>query len=131
MKVVRGPVSSIFVGAWQYYPYAELGAPGFWTYHCWMGPGPLLRLRDAVRARDTKLARDLTLELTSAYEGPEPPDVRWRETAAKIAIGRRGIYRSGSAAPPLREDSEGGRPERRTSPQRWKAFCKQYEAAQA
>jgi dihydrodipicolinate synthase/N-acetylneuraminate lyase len=128
MKVVRGRIS-VFVGAWQYFAYADLGAPGFWSYHCWMGPWPLLRLRDAVRAGDTKLARELSLELTSAYEGPEPPDVRWRETAAKIAIRHAGYIDPGPLRHPFVKIPKEVDQNARDFAARWKAFCKQYETA--
>ncbi len=127
-KVLRGRIS-VFVGAWQYYPYAELGAAGFWSYHCWMGPWPLLRLRDAVRQRDASLARDLTLELTSAYEGPEPPDVRWRETQAKLAIRHAGYVDPGPLRHPFVHIPKDIDQNARDFAARWKKLCKQYEPA--
>src|SRR5262249_47706689 len=65
----------------QYPPYAQLGAPGCWSIDAWMGPWPLLRLRDAIAAGDTQTATEITIAIGAEGEGP--PDLRWRETAAK------------------------------------------------
>src|SRR5262249_48106899 len=55
MRVADGRLS-VFVNQGQAYPYVELGAAGFWSYDCWMGPWPMLRLRDAVQQGDVKTA---------------------------------------------------------------------------
>ena len=47
MGIVRGKMS-IFVYQGQYYPYANYGAAGCWSIDAWMGPWPLLALRDAL-----------------------------------------------------------------------------------
>lgn len=122
---------SIFVGAWQYFPYAQLGAAGFWSYHCWMGPAPLLLLREAITSGDNELARALTLELTTAYEGPEPPDVRWRETQAKVAIRHAGYVNPGPLRHPFVEIPKTVDESALAFAKRWKKLCEKYDMASA
>jgi len=96
-KIIEGKISQ-FCFQGQYYPYAQLGAAGCWSIDAWMGPWPLLALRDAVQRGDTELARELTMDLTSGGEGG---GLQWRETAAKIAIGYAGYCKPGPLRPPF------------------------------
>jgi dihydrodipicolinate synthase/N-acetylneuraminate lyase len=100
MEITSGRIS-VFVYAGQYYPYAELGAAGVWSYECWMGPHPILRLRDAVRSGDRVLARQIVREVADPYEGPQPPDLRWRETAGKLAVAAAGYVQPGPLRAPF------------------------------
>ena len=128
MKVVDGRMS-VFVGTWQYFPYADLGAAGFWSYHCWMGPAPILSLRDAMRAGDRDRAQSITFQISAAYEGPEPPDVRWRETAAKIAIRHAGYVDPGPLRHPFVTVPEDVDQNARRLAARWRALCDEYRPA--
>src|SRR6266542_1052342 len=49
--IVDGKIQ-VFVNQGQIAHYADAGATAFWSIDSWMGPWPLLRLRDAVRAAD-------------------------------------------------------------------------------
>ena len=91
---------SVFVNQLQYEPYSHLGATGCWSIEAWMGPWPLLRLRNAVREGDHATARRITLELTTENVGEEP-NLQWRETASKIAIGIAGYVNPGPLRPPF------------------------------
>jgi trans-o-hydroxybenzylidenepyruvate hydratase-aldolase len=97
--VVHGKIS-VFVNQLQYFPYAQLGAPGLWSIDSWMGPWPLLRLRNAVGEGDAATARRITEELTPAGIG-EHPNLEWRETAAKISIDFAGYVKPGPLRPPF------------------------------
>ncbi|MDE1674870.1 dihydrodipicolinate synthase family protein [Nocardia gipuzkoensis] len=98
---VSSPGFSVFVSTRQYYPYVELGAAGFWSYECWMGPEPVLRLRDLISLGDIAGAVEVQCELMGAHETPTPPV--WRETAAKLAVGMAGYCKPGSLRHPYRE----------------------------
>ena len=128
MKVVQDRMS-VFVGTWQYYPYADIGAAGFWSYHLWMGSRPVLRLRDAVRRGDRKLAQELTFQISAAYEGPNPPDVRWRETAAKVAIRHAGYVDPGPLRHPFVTVPEEVDRGARQLAERWKELCAEHRPA--
>jgi len=125
MKTVDGRMR-IFVGTWQYFPYADIGAAGFWSYNCWMGSSPVLRLRDAVRAGDRALARDITFRISAAYEGPEQPDVRWRETAAKIAIRHAGYVDPGPLRHPFVNIPDAVNANARRMAANWQDLCAAY-----
>jgi dihydrodipicolinate synthase/N-acetylneuraminate lyase len=91
---------SVFVSVGQFSSYAKMGAAGFWCYDCWMDPAPAIALVDAVAAGDEVRAEVLTRLMSSPYEGPEPRDLRWRETAAKLAIAKAGYCDPGPLRAP-------------------------------
>jgi len=97
-QIIRGKISQ-FVIAGQYWPYHQLGAPGFWSYECWMGPWPAVALRDAVNAGDEATAIEVLRDMTVALEGH--PNLQWRETAFKIAIRKAGYIDPGPLRPPF------------------------------
>jgi dihydrodipicolinate synthase/N-acetylneuraminate lyase len=99
LKEIVGRRIAHFVIAGQYVPYAQLGAEGFWSYECWMGPWPALALRDAVAAGDVAAATAVIRDIAPAYEGPA--QLQWRETASKIAIGYAGYVTPGPLRPPF------------------------------
>lgn len=102
-EIVHGKIS-VFVNQGQYYPFADLGAPGFWSYDCWMGPWPLLRLRDAVTRGDSATAREITrelLQMTISGTANAPSGLEWRETASKIAAHYAGYCQPGPLRPPF------------------------------
>lgn len=96
MSVTKGRLS-VFVNAAQLYPYAQLGAAGCWNYEMWMGPWPVLRLRDAVAAGDVATATEIIAQISTESS----PPLEWRETAAKLAIRHAGYCDPGPLRPPF------------------------------
>ncbi len=123
MEIVRGKMS-IFVNQLQYHPFASLGAAGFWSIDSWMGPWPLLRLRDAIRVNDLETAKQIIFEL--APGGAPPPDLRWRETAAKIAIQHAGYCNPGPLRPPFVNIPDNVKENVKKRAQYWKGLCEKY-----
>ncbi|HET8786008.1 MAG TPA: dihydrodipicolinate synthase family protein [Candidatus Limnocylindrales bacterium] len=89
----------VFVAAWQFHAYHALGAAGFWSYDCWMGPEPVLALRDAIAEGRLTDAADITLEIYPPRD--QLPSLSWRETLAKIAIRHAGYIDPGPLRPPF------------------------------
>jgi dihydrodipicolinate synthase/N-acetylneuraminate lyase len=89
----------VFVAAWQFHGYEPLGAAGLWSYDCWMGPEPLVRLRDAMRDGRHDEGADITLDLYPPRE--QVPSLSWRETAAKLAVAHAGYVQPGPLRPPF------------------------------
>lgn len=118
---------SVFVAAWQYHPYADYGAAGLWSYDCWMGPGPIVRLRDAVQEGQPDLASEITLDLYPPRD--QPPPLNWRETAAKIAIGHAGYVQPGPLRPPFVVIPPEVDRAARDRSNRWLAACDRYRPA--
>lgn len=131
MRAVQGKVS-VFVNQAQYHPYAQLGAPGCWSIDAWMGPWPLLRLRDAITEGDLETAEQIVFDITPTRGGGY--DLRWRETAAKIAMAYAGYCKPGPLRPPFVNVPETVDASARQRAQRWQGLCAKYrpqvEAAQ-
>jgi dihydrodipicolinate synthase/N-acetylneuraminate lyase len=122
-RLVEGRLSH-FVIAGQYYAYSHLGAVGLWSYDCWMGPWPVLALRDAVAQGNRTRAREITFEITEVHEAPM--DLRWRETAAKLAIAAAGYIAPGPLRPPFLEIPTEVRERAHKRAQHWTQLCAKY-----
>ncbi len=126
MDISQGRIS-VFVNTHQYYPYAELGAAGFWSYDLWMGPAPIFALRDAVARGDKALARQITLDLgTTNIGGGGPQNLQWRETAAKLAIAEAGYVQPGPLRPPFVEIPDSVRDNAHKYAAFWQTMCAKY-----
>ncbi len=123
MEVVNGKMS-VFVNQAQYHPFASLGAAGCWSIDAWMGPWPVLRLRDAINENDVEMARQIILGLTAGMGGP--PNLSWRETAAKIAIQQAGYCNPGPLRPPFINVPENVLKNIQTRVEHWKGLCEKY-----
>jgi trans-o-hydroxybenzylidenepyruvate hydratase-aldolase len=111
----------------QYCTYAPLGAEGFWSIDAWMGPWPVLALRDAVARGDWELAKAITLDLSPA--GTRKVNMSWRETASKIGIGIAGYANPGPLRPPFLEVPADVVAEQKKEVARWKALSEKYGSA--
>jgi len=127
MKILRGKIS-VLCHQTQYVPYAELGAAGFWSIDAWMGPWPLLALRDAVARGDISRAKEVILDIAPP-PGSRPPSLSWRETAAKIAIGMAGYVEPGPLRPPFLEIPAEVIEAQRKRVERWQRLCAKYAPA--
>lgn len=126
-RIIRGKITQ-FVNTMQYHPFASLGAPGFWSFDCWMGPWPILALREAIARGDTAAAEEITLDLTSTNVGGggPPAGLSWRETAAKIAIQYAGYITPGPLRPPFVEIPENVRVNAEKYAAHWQRLCEKY-----
>ena len=122
--IIRGKIG-VFVNQLQYYPYSAIGATGCWSIDSWMGPWPLLRLRDAIAAGDAETARQITLEI--AGEGGGPPNLSWRETAAKISQNYAGYCKPGPLRPPFVEVPPAVVERAQKRAAYWQELCAKYQ----
>ncbi len=124
MDVVKGKIS-VFVTQNQYFPYALVGARGFWSTSAFMGPWPLLRLRDAVDAGDFETAqavlRDIAPNAGGAPEGTEATDM-----ARKLACKYAGYADLGPNRSPFMEVSPESLERAIKQAKRWKGLCEKY-----
>jgi len=124
-EIIRGRIS-VLVNQIQYVPYAQMGAPGFWSIDAWMGPWPLFALRDAVKRGDLKAAQTIILELT----GPtRAMNLSWRETAAKLAIAMAGYVEPGPLRPPFLDIPAEVIEAQKKRVERWQRLCAKYAPA--
>ena len=101
MQIVKGKIA-VFTDTAHYRPFAALGVDGCWSIEVWMGPWPLLRLRDALAAGDDETARRLTEEILTG-PGAKWPDASWRETSRKVGMQFTDYCRPGPLRPPFVE----------------------------
>ena len=118
---------SVFCNQLQYMPYAELGAKGMWSIDAWMGPWPLLALRDAVAQKDWAKAKEIIFDI--GPKGTRQPDLSWRETASKIAVRFAGYVDPGPLRPPFLEIPEAVTEAQRKKAENWKKLCAKYAPA--
>jgi dihydrodipicolinate synthase/N-acetylneuraminate lyase len=122
-ETVKGKMS-IFVNQTQYMAYQPLGAAGFWSIDAWMGPWPVLALRDAVKRGDWELAKQITLEIAPQTSGAK--NRSWRETAAKIAVRYAGYVDPGPLRPPFVEIPKEVAEATQKKAERWTRLCEKY-----
>lgn len=102
MEAIDGRMS-VFVNQSQMYPFGFQGAAGCWSIYAWMGPGPVLRLRDACRAGDEALAKEICMAMSARSHTPvTDADLHWRENGHKYAINAAGYCNVGPLRPPFR-----------------------------
>jgi dihydrodipicolinate synthase/N-acetylneuraminate lyase len=124
IDITRGKMS-IFCNQMQFYPYALLGAAGCWSIDSWMGPWPLLRLRDAMREGDHETAKQVMYDLSpGGAEGP--PNLSWRETASKIQQQYAGYVKPGPLRPPFVNVPEAVDQAAKKRAAHWNELCAKY-----
>jgi len=124
MEITRGRMA-VFCNQAQLFPYAFLGAAGCWSISVWMGPWPLLALRDACAAGDWERARAIALDLSS--DRPVQ-DLCWRESSLKISINEAGYCQVGPLRPPFRHVPPAVVEAARERGRRWRELAERYRA---
>jgi dihydrodipicolinate synthase/N-acetylneuraminate lyase len=124
--IIRGKIS-VMCNQIQYVPYSQLGAAGFWSIDAWMGPWPQFALRDAVARGDIQAAKAIILEI--APQGTRKPNLSWRETAAKLAIGMAGYVDPGPLRAPFLDIPADVIEAQKKRVARWKQICAKYAPA--
>ena len=128
MKIVKGKIS-VFCNQMQTFPYMMLGASGFWSISAWMGPWPLLRLRDACFAGEWETAKQICLDINTPYKTPgRPGDLFWRENVHKLEINEAGYCVAGPLRPPFQNVPGEIFEHARQQAEEWKKLCAKYPA---
>jgi hydratase-aldolase len=127
MKIVKGKIA-VFTDTAHYRPFTPLGVDGCWSIEVWMGPWPLLRLRDALEAGDDETARRITEELLTG-PGAKWPDASWRETSRKVGMQFTDYCRPGPLRPPFVEIPTEVTAIARQRAAYWEELCARYRPA--
>jgi hydratase-aldolase len=123
MKITQGKMS-VFCNQSQCYPYMQFGAVGCWSIQAWLGPWPILRLRDACYAGDWETAKEICLDLNAAYKAPgRPGEFFWRESAHKLSMNEAGYCAPGPLRPPFRLVPPEIHDHAKTVAANWKELC--------
>ncbi len=125
MEIVGGKMS-IFVHQAQYYPYAGLGAAGFWSIDAWMGLEPLVFLRNAVDGGDVEGAKQAILD--TMFKRGDPTALQWREPGHKIAVRYAGYCDPGPLRPPFLEIPPDVLARQKLRAEHWRSLCEKYRA---
>jgi dihydrodipicolinate synthase/N-acetylneuraminate lyase len=125
MDVIRDKIS-VFVTQAQYFPYALMGARGFWSTSAFMGPWPLVYLRNMVESGNYDAARDVVRDLspnapTGAGDGEGPTDY-----ARKLATKYAGYADLGPNRSPFVEVRPDSLERAIKQAERWKGLCEKY-----
>ena len=67
-RIIKGKIS-VFVNQTQLFPYVKMGAAGCWSIDAWMGPWPVLHLRNLVDRGDDEEAQRVTADLLGGSTG--------------------------------------------------------------
>jgi dihydrodipicolinate synthase/N-acetylneuraminate lyase len=131
MKIVRGKIS-VFCNQSQCFLFVMLGAAGCWSISAWMGPWPVLHLRDACSAGDWETAKEICLDLSAASKAPgRPGDLFWRENSAKLAMNDAGYCFPGPLRPPFRHVPPEIIEHAKQTAANWRKLCQKYPATKA
>jgi hydratase-aldolase len=126
MEIVKGKIS-VFCNQTQCFPYMMLGAAGCWSICAWMGPSPLLRVRDACFAGEWETAKKICIDLDKAYKAPgKGGELFWRENSHKLTVNESGYCYAGPLRPPFRHIPAEIIEHSRDMAARWNKLCQKY-----
>ena len=123
MEIIRGKIS-VLTNQSQMFPYYKMGSAGCWSIDAWMGPWPVLHLRNVVRAGDDQEALKVISEIMSAAGGERPGGNEG--ATAKLPIEFAGYVNPGPARTPIMKFADTTIERARKKAEAWKALCVKY-----
>jgi dihydrodipicolinate synthase/N-acetylneuraminate lyase len=130
MNVVKGKIS-VLCNQSQAYPFVQMGAAGCWSINAWLGPWPVLRLRDAWRTGDWETVKQICLDLETHGRTKTGSGLNWRENHAKLAMNYAGYCSPGPLRPPFRNIPHEVVEDAKLLAERWKKLCEKYPPKKA
>lgn len=122
-KIIEGKIS-VLVNQAQLFPYASIGAAGCWSIDAWMGPWPVLYLRNLVREGRDEEARQVVADLLGGREGGRAGP---REgSPSKLPLEFAGYCNPGPTRTPITEFSQAVIDRARKKAEHWKGLCAKY-----
>ena len=79
-RITQGRIS-VFVNQTQLVPYYGMGAAGCWSTEVWMGPWPILHLRNLVRRGENDKAAEVIADVMTASQGKPVPGEGFKRPA--------------------------------------------------
>jgi 4-(2-carboxyphenyl)-2-oxobut-3-enoate aldolase len=123
MEIIRGKIS-VLTNQSQMFPYYKMGAAGCWSIDAWMGPWPVLHLRDLVKAGKDEEALRVIAEIMSAAGGERPGGSEG--AAAKLPIEFAGYVNPGPARTPIVKFSAAIVENAKKKADAWTKLCARY-----
>ncbi len=124
-EIIKGHIS-VFCNQFQFHPFYELGAAGFWSIDAWMGPEPLLALHEAVVTGDQARAKEIMFAISPVMTDRKM-NLSWRETASKIGIRYAGYCDPGPLRPPFVEVPADVDKAQKARAEKWQELRKIYQ----
>jgi len=123
IEIIRGKIS-VMTNQAQMFPYHKMGAAGCWSIDAWMGPWPVLHLRNLVRAGNDQEALQDVSEIMGAAGGERPGGNEG--PTAKLPIEFAGYVKPGPARTPIVKFSETAIERAKKKAEGWKRLCDKY-----
>ncbi len=123
MEIIRGKIS-VMTNQAQMFPYYRMGSSGCWSIDAWMGPWPVLYLRNLVRAGKDHESLQIITEIMSAAGGERPGGNEG--ATAKLPIEFAGYVKPGPARTPIVKFSESAIERAKKKAEGWKKLCDKY-----
>jgi 4-(2-carboxyphenyl)-2-oxobut-3-enoate aldolase len=123
MNLIRGKIS-VMTNQAQMFPYYKMGASGCWSIDSWMGPWPVLHLRNLVRAGKDQDALHVIAEIMAAAGGERPAGSEG--ASAMLPIEFAGYVTPGPVRTPISQFSEATIERAKIKAAKWKALCIKY-----
>jgi dihydrodipicolinate synthase/N-acetylneuraminate lyase len=130
MNIIKGKIS-VLCNQSQAYPFVQMGAAGCWSINAWLGPWPVLHLRDAWRAGDWETVKQICLDLEAHGRTKTGGGLNWRENHAKIAMNYAGYCAPGPLRPPFRNIPPEVVEDAKKLAAGWKKLCEKYPPKKA
>jgi len=125
-NITKGKMS-IFVNQTQMFPYYQMGAAGCWSFNVWMGPSPVIALRDACSEQNWDLAKQICLDLEGVNRvGPNIGNLVWRENVFKLAVNHADYCSAGPLRAPWRIVPQEVTDNSKKIAAYWKTLCEKY-----
>jgi len=123
MAIIHGKIS-VMTNQAQMFPYYRMGSSGCWSIDAWMGPWPVLYLRNLVREGKDDEALQVITEIMSAAGGERPGGNEG--ATAKLPIEFAGYVKPGPARTPIVKFSESAIERAKKKAEGWKKLCDKY-----
>jgi dihydrodipicolinate synthase/N-acetylneuraminate lyase len=117
-------IGGVMTNQAQMFPYYRMGSSGCWSIDAWMGPWPVLYLRNLVRAGKDHEALQIITEIMSAAGGERPGGNEG--ATAKLPIEFAGYVKPGPARTPIVKFSESAIERAKKKAEGWKKLCDKY-----
>ena len=123
MEIIQGKIS-VLTNQSQMFPYYRMGAAGCWSIDAWMGPWPVLYLRNLLRAGKDQESLQVIAEIMAAAGGERPGGNEG--ATAKLPIEFAGYVNPGPARTPIMKFSDTTIERAKKKAEGWKKLCDKY-----
>jgi len=122
-KIIRGKIS-VLTNQAQLFPFYKMGAAGCWSIDAWMGPWPVLYLRNLVREGRDEDALQVIGDIVGSGGGGRPD--AGEGSAGKLTLEFGGYCNPGPTRTPIAQFSPKVVERARKKAEHWKSLCEKY-----